>query len=848
MELIFGQVITDKSNKINRLPYNISWIPIITITSYFSKYENIYFLLLAIIQLLTWDLLPSTWSPTGPFSTAVPLFVFIFVEIIINIVKWVDIKKKDNEENSKQYQILIDEQLHLVQNEELYVGNVIYLKKDEICPMDSILLKVEDDTYAKINMALLTGENNIHYISKPSNNLCLHHYQNAKLVYTNSNKYQAFSGKLTVNNENFTIDKNNYIATGSIIKSNAIFVWAIAHGNKISKKTFHKSSRIDKFVGDYIISINVYQLIAIILISSLAKTIYLNDTSSFFIFCIQNWILFNGIIPFSVKILLVMARYAEGLMSNKSIIVNESLQIDDFGKIKKIICDKTGTITMNNLEFVKLVCDNTNVTLSDHIFNCLGLCIHTIDNDFATIEDKIIYDGFQKIGGSCIVVKNKGFELQYNGKSKEFVYLESNGLEFTFDRKMSSQIVKNNDNYFIYSKGSLDIMKTKLINPFDMLTSEKIITEKNPELRLLVIAYRQLNLAQVCQMVNNNNHDFLEKELIFLGIVCIHDTLQPMVKETVQELNNYGIPISLCTGDRKITAMAVAEEIGMMKKNNVINFECNTNPAFYYDQTMIFNGNIINQITNLENFSEALIHCQNFIGYNMTPHNKKIVVELLETNNIPIIAIGDGYNDLGMFDKASITVSIKGNNFIENYTDFSINQFSNIKHLFHLSIISYLKNSTLINLTFYRTTMVVFTIVLHCIINYDKEYQSPFTAFVLQAFNFAWTSCALVYLVLQKRKINPIQDFASQKISKYTNNQFTTNTSLSAAITAMILVYTIYYIYHPENYHNVLTLIIISVLNLKIFNSIPKDWVSLLACTIGIALYLIYLFFTSYSN
>ncbi len=60
---------------------------------------------------------------------------------------------------------------------------------------------------------------------------------------------------------------------------------------------------------------------------------------------IQNWILFNGIIPFSVKIFLILARQIESKRCPDSLTVYDPTQIDDFGKINMIISDKTGTIT-----------------------------------------------------------------------------------------------------------------------------------------------------------------------------------------------------------------------------------------------------------------------------------------------------------------------------------------------------------------------------------------------------------------------------------------------------------------------------------------------------------------------
>lgn len=854
MELIFGE--TDfrrQPNKVNRLPYHIAWIPLVTVATYFSKYENIYFLLLAIVQLLTLGPFPSTWSPTGPFGTALPLLIFVLAEIVMAIAKWIDIKRKDQQENNKKYRVSIGGNLCWMKNEELRPGHVLCLEKNDICPIDGILLDVENDSYAKISMALLTGESNIHHISKPTN-LCLCDYWDAKLVMDNILDYQSVSGKIMVSKKVIPINKNNYIMAGSIMKSETVFIWTVACGsdriNKISKKNNYKSSRIDQFVGNYMMSVSVYQLVAMILVSSLAKTVYLGaDFITFLICCIQSWILFNGIIPFSVKIFLVLARYVEGKLAD-SVTVNESLQIDDFGKIKKIVCDKTGTVTKNKLQFVKLICSGSNKIvnvpnfspmmdpLPDQVYHCLGLCINKSENDFATAEDKIIFDGFQRLGGD--ISEENSTMLKYYGREVKFVKLETLELNFTFDRKMSSCVVKSGTDYFIYTKGAIDTIRTRVLNQKDLDSCEKIITEVHPELRLLAIAYRKLDQFDLHQMVGSKDHQFLENNLVFLGIIGIRDVLQPMVAQTVENLKNYGIHFSLCTGDRRITALAVAKEIGMLGDEDAVDFKENRDPGFYFNRTMVFNGDTMKQTICSKNFLESLFHCQNFIGYNMTPESKKMVVELLESQNLPILAVGDGFNDLGMFDKASISVSIKGNNFIETYTDFAINRFSDISQLFQISTISYLKNSTLINFTFYRTAIVVFAIAAYCLIHYDAEYRSPFNAFVLQAFNFAWTIFGLAYLIIQKRETKP-RDFSIQKSFHLTSNQYTTKASLRGAITGIVLVCLSYYLfYFSVNYHNILAIILILILNWEIFNLVPKDWISALACLAGVGLYIFY--------
>ena len=87
-------------------------------------------------------------------------------------------------------------------------------------------------------------------------------------------------------------------------------------------------------------NINALLLLALIFILTSIKLINDFSFNNIIFYIIQNWILFNGIIPFSIKIFLILSRHMQMIVhnyNNKIITVNSSLQIDDIGKINKIL-------------------------------------------------------------------------------------------------------------------------------------------------------------------------------------------------------------------------------------------------------------------------------------------------------------------------------------------------------------------------------------------------------------------------------------------------------------------------------------------------------------------------------
>ena len=780
------------SNKVNRCTNNIFLIPFLTIYQYFGNYENIYFLMLGCVQLLTINILPADWSPTGPYSTAIPLFLCLLVEIISSLVKWYQIRKQDWIANHKIIKCINPDLTSIdIFNRDIYPGHIIHLQKNEISPVDGVLLDADRDDHAGISMALLTGESNVHYVPKLSKEKCLKDYPSTVLS---------------------SIDPKSIILADSIIKSNDVYLWVVSCKNHVSKIEINKkkNSRIDQFVGNYMINVSIYLLTGLVLLISLIKRVWYGN--NFLVYCIQNWILFNGIIPFSIKIFLILARLIESY--HNTIRVNDPLQIDDFGKIRKVICDKTGTITENKLELVKMVVSDLNVldvntcnleSISEPMYYCLKLCIHHVDEDFETLEDKIIKTKLDQID-------------KYN--IKDFQYINLNGLSFTHVRKRSSKIVRIKNKCYIYTKGSLDMMQKLVVQKSKLVSSEKLITDQYPDLRLLALAYRELSENEI----EDAKIEDLEDQLIFLGIIGIKDILQPNVKDTISKLITYGVDCSLCTGDRRIAALTVAKDIGMV--HDLINFDDISSFKDCVDKTVIFSGEHLI----LDQFESCLVNCRNFIGYNMKPDHKKEISSILESNQIPCLAIGDGFNDLGMFDKSSISVAVNGNTFIENSTDYVIPKFHYLGDLFDLSFLCYQINQKLINFTFYRCSTVFFALALFCIQN-----RYPLDGFVLQGFNFSWMIYGIFYGIMK----NHTHHFNDAQTLRYTSYFYTSFCNIVGAITGLLISFIGY---HYSDYQ--LGLMIISILNLQLLQINQINWKSILCCILGIFNFLVYVAYT----
>jgi Ca2+-transporting ATPase len=85
-------------------------------------------------------------------------------------------------------------------------------------------------------------------------------------------------------------------------------------------------------------------------------------------------------------------------------------------------------------------------------------------------------------------------------------------------------------------------------------------------LRVLGVAYRNLSP----EGVDTLSEEEIEKDLVFIGLIGMIDPPRAEVKEAVKKCDEAGIKTVMITGDHKITAEAVAQELGILKDGMVL--------------------------------------------------------------------------------------------------------------------------------------------------------------------------------------------------------------------------------------------------------------------------------------
>jgi P-type E1-E2 ATPase len=185
-----------------------------------------------------------------------------------------------------------------------------------------------------------------------------------------SSDINVFEGFLDVDGKRHSITAENTIPAGAILTSKSVYglIYATGSDRKCQmqqKNVSQKKSYFDDMVSLLLIN-NVKMLIVMVIACTLFSVWYdplseyeLENYGSFvwLIRSIQNFMIYNGVIPLSLSINLMISRSFQAWWNfpSYSIRVNNSQLIGDLNSIHYLFSDKTGTLTKNEMVFQYLV-------------------------------------------------------------------------------------------------------------------------------------------------------------------------------------------------------------------------------------------------------------------------------------------------------------------------------------------------------------------------------------------------------------------------------------------------------------------------------------------------------------
>ena len=365
----------------------------------------------------------------------------------------------------------------------------------------------------------------------------------------------------------------------------------------------------------------------------------------------------SGILStFMVAVSLAVAAIPEGLatvvtvvlsigvtnMSKRNAVIRRLTAVETLGCTQVICSDKTGTLTQNKM------------TVVDHLGET-----ELVAKAMALASDAALNENNQAEGEptECALV-NFAYSVGLHKADLEKATPRVDEAPFDSGRKMMSTVHDLGTSFVQYTKGGPDVVLARCAYYYEDGKSLPMTEEKRAEimaankamadraLRVLAVAKRDWS-----EKPADNTPEYLEQQLVFLGLTGMIDPVRPEVKAAIDECRSAGIRAVMITGDHKDTAVAIAKELGIIT-----------------DASEAITG------SELEAIPDDQI-CEFVKKYGVyarvQPEHKTRIVTAWKANGAITAMTGDGVNDAPSIKSADIGVGmgITGTDVTKNVAD-----------------------------------------------------------------------------------------------------------------------------------------------------------------------------------
>ncbi|MHA2173404.1 MAG: calcium-translocating P-type ATPase, SERCA-type [Candidatus Hodarchaeales archaeon] len=341
-------------------------------------------------------------------------------------------------------------------------------------------------------------------------------------------------------------------------------------------------------------------------------------------------------------------------MSKKNAIIRRLPSVETLGSTTVICSDKTGTLTMNKMTVRRVISpDNEykitkSLSVDEHLHKIL-LIGKECNNAQITInngENRRV----NEIGDPTeIALLRVADRLHLSDVKNDRIY----EIPFDSESKRMSVVVKTDLNeHFVYMKGAPDVLLnlcTQYLTNGEIipLNEEKRVKLEQDEQNLAIKGYRMLGMAykditkeEADMYVFSENSEEIEADLIYVGAVAIIDPPRRGTKNAIATCKKAGIRPIMITGDHLKTAMAVANEIGLVDD---------------IDSANAIEGKDLTEMN--ETQLDDVVLTTNIFA-RVSPDHKLKLVSALKRHNQVVAMTGDGVNDAPALKRADIGVAM----------------------------------------------------------------------------------------------------------------------------------------------------------------------------------------------
>lgn len=330
------------------------------------------------------------------------------------------------------------------------------------------------------------------------------------------------------------------------------------------------------------------------------------------------------------SIVTIVLSFGTQKMAKEKAVVRKLQAVEGLGSVSVICSDKTGTLTQNKMTVQKLYVDGMEID-DDEL--SLDRQTQTMLLWSALLCSDAVADGNKEVGDpteTALVRLGMNYGLEAQKVRAEYPRLAE--LPFDSDRKLMSTINEMNGRFVMVTKGAVDVLldRTRLTDEErdGILKANENFSQNG--LRVLAFTYRILTQPQITPAD--------ETDMEFLGLIAMMDPPRTESKQAVAECIAAGIKPVMITGDHRVTAAAIAKQIGILN-----------------DDSEAVEGAILDGMTD----EELQAFVPNVSVYaRVTPNHKIRIVRAWQERGCIVSMTGDGVNDAPALKQADIGVAM----------------------------------------------------------------------------------------------------------------------------------------------------------------------------------------------
>ena len=564
--------------------------------------------------------------------------IILFVVILNSVLGVVQESKAEQalealqEMAAAQSKVIRDGRIVTVPSAELVPGDIVVLEAGDSVPADCRIL---ESASMKIEEAALTGESVA--VEKHANALVIPEGEDD--IPLGDRKNMCYMGSVVV----YGRGKAVVVGTGMDTEMGKI-ADALAKAEDEQTPLQIKLAELSR-----ILTILVVGISAVIILLGMIK----NGGLAFFgdIGLVLD--------TFMVAVSLAVAAIPEGLaavvtivlsigvtkMSHHNAIIRKLTAVETLGCTQLICSDKTGTLTQNKMTVVRHEGEDM-----DALVRTMALCSDAKWDDIAQ-------EAVGEPTEAALVAD--AAKLGFTTRDLEASRPRIGEAPFDSGRKMMSVVVRSRSGKITqHTKGAPDeilkrctkVKREREIVPMtDEIRAEILKANKDmadQALRVMAAARREWDSEP-----ESYEPEFLERDLIYVGLCGMIDPVRPEVKDAIAEAHSAGIRVVMITGDHIDTAVAIARELCIVERR---------------DQAIT--GAELDRISD----EELATRIEEFGVYaRVQPEHKVRIVEAWKKKDKIVAMTGDGVNDAPSIKKADIGVGmgITGTDVTKNVAD-----------------------------------------------------------------------------------------------------------------------------------------------------------------------------------